>query len=283
MKNEGVGSRWSSFGVFAYIVVAFALSSLSCMDVTDSEEKTDSATEEEMAASPEENVPAGSGLDPAVLEDPSRTDDDRKRDEGFKPLEVYGFFGVEPGMTVADLWPGRGYNTQILARCVGDEGKVLAILGPLYTQEKYLQRITDAVNERLEAGSITNVELVGPLADVAENSIDVMITVRNYHDLGEAADRTAVLPGLMRALKPGGILGVVDAVTPKEGRDEENHRINEELVVEEITSAGFELVARSEILNNPKDDYQFDGREEDAPIHRYFIHRFVHKYRNPGE
>ncbi len=234
------------------------------------------------AAALTQTAPAGeAGLNQAALDQPSRSDDDRKRDEGFKPLEVYGFFGVEPGMTVADLWPGRGYNTQILSAVVGPEGKVLAVLGPLYMKEKYKERVTNALNARIEAGHLSNVTIVGPLADLADNSVDVMITVRNYHDLGEAADRTAVLPDLMRALKPGGILGVVDAVTDKEGRDEENHRINEDLVVKEITGAGFELVGKSDILANPKDTYDFDGREKDAPIHRYFIHRFVHKYRKP--
>jgi len=235
------------------------------------------ATVATAAASPADK----GGLSPAALDQPSRSEDDRKRDEGFKPLEVYGFFGVEPGMTVADLWPGRGYNTQILSAAVGPEGKVLAVLGPLYMKEKYKERVTSALNARIEAGHLSNVTIVGPLSDLKDNSVDVMITVRNYHDLGEADDRTAVLPDLMRALKPGGILGVVDAVTDKEGRDEKNHRINEDLVVKEITGAGFELVGKSDILANPKDTYDFDGREENAPIHRYFIHRFVHKYRKP--
>jgi len=224
---------------------------------------------------------AHAALDRSALDQPSRSDDDRKRDQGFKPLEVYGYFGVQPGMTIADLWPGRGYNTQILSALAGPEGTVLAVLGPLYTREKYVERITSAVNARIEAGKLTNVKIVGPLSDLADNSVDVMITVRNYHDLGEAEDRTAVLPDLMRALKPGGILGVVDAITDAEGRDEKNHRINEDLVVKEITGAGFELVGRSDVLRNPKDTHDFDGREDDAPIHRYFIDRFVHKYRKP--
>ncbi|MFQ5767400.1 MAG: hypothetical protein ACE5ID_05390 [Acidobacteriota bacterium] len=225
---------------------------------------------------------AGVTLDPSILDDSSRSDDDRKRDDGFKPLEVYGFFGVEPGMTVADLWPGHGYNTQILSGAVGSNGKVLAVLGPLYNRGRYADRVKGFVKERMEQGHLDNVEIVETLEEIPANSVDVMITVRNYHDLGEAKDRVAVLPGLLRALKPGGILGVVDAFTPKEGRDEEHHRINEELVVSEITGAGFELVGRSPVLENRKDTYDFDGREDDAPIHRYFIHRFVHKYRKPA-
>ena len=222
-------------------------------------------------------------LDKSPLDDPTRSDDDRKRDKGFKPLKVYAFFDVAPGKVVADLWPGRGYNTQILSRVVGDKGRVLAVLGPLYTQEKYITRVTEAVNKRIDAGKLHNVTIIGPLSDLEPDSIDVMITVRNYHDLGEEEERLAPLPGIMRALKPGGILGVVDAVTDKKGVDEPVHRINEDLVIKEITGAGFELGGQSDILVNMEDTYEYDGREDDAPIHRYFIHRFVHKYRNPAK
>lgn len=220
-------------------------------------------------------------LDPQILDDPSRSEDDRKRDGGFKPLEIYEFFGVSAGDTVADLWPGRGYNTQILSAAVEAEGKVLAVLGPIYSRPQFIERIRGYLDERISAGQLENVEIVEALASLPDSSVDVMITVRNYHDLGEAEDRIAVLPELLRALKPGGILGVVDAVTSEPGRVEEYHRINEELVVSEITGAGFELVGRSPLLENPEDTYDFDGREDDPPIHRYFIHRFVHKYRKP--
>ncbi len=227
-------------------------------------------------------VQAAGKLDRAVLAHASRSDDDRYRDEGFKPIEVYGFLGIEPGMTVADVWPGRGYHTHLLSLLMGERGKVLSVLGPLYLQSEYEERVRSALKERIEAGRLENVEVVGPLSDVPDNSVDVMITVRNYHDLGDRDARTAVLPDLMRALKPGGVLGVVEAYTPKKGVDEPFHRINEDLVIEEITSAGFQLVDRSDVLYNPDDTYDFDGREEDAPIHRYYIHRFVHKYRKPA-
>lgn len=227
-------------------------------------------------------IQASSKLDRAVLDHPSRTEDDRYRDTGFKPIEVYSFLGIEPEMTVADIWPGGGYHTHLLSLLMADEGKVLSVLGPLYLNEDYEGWVRDQLKERIDAGQLANVEVIGPLDDVADESIDVMITVRNYHDLGDKDARTAVLPDLMKKLKPGGVLGVIEAYTPKEGIDEPFHRINEDLVVEELTAAGFELVDRSNILLNEADTYDFDGREDDAPIHRYFIHRFVHKYQKPA-
>jgi len=271
---------------FALLVAAtFLAAAVACGGTTPPAEPP---TEEESATEAE---PDTASLDPSILDDPSRSEDDRYRDEGFKPLEVYEFLEVRPGATVADLWPGGGYNTHILSHAVGDDGRLLAVLGPLYTREGYEERIRDQLQERIDAGGLDNVEIVGPITEVPAGSVDVAITVRNYHDLGDAEARTAVLPDVMRMLKPGGILGVVDAHTP-EGVDEENHRIAAELVIEEITSAGFELVDTSDVLHNPEDTYDFDGREglrtpddpsDDAPIHRYFIHRFVQKYRKPVE
>ena len=79
------------------------------------------------APEPAEQVTAPvPSYDPAVLAVAGRSDDDRFRDEGFKPLEVYGFFGIEPGMVVGDLATSRMYNAHILAQIVGPEGRVIA-------------------------------------------------------------------------------------------------------------------------------------------------------------
>lgn len=234
---------------------------------------------------------AWQGLDPSILADPARSDDDRYRDQGFKPLQVYEFFGVQPGLRVGDLWPARGYNTHILARAVAPESEVVAILRPYERDPEQTAEATEAFAERMAAAGIDNVEIVGELADLPDDSLDILITVRNYHDLGDREARVAAIPDLLRVLAPGGILGVVDAHTDKTGeRDESVHRINADLAREEITAGGFEFVAASDLLHNPDDTYDFDGREragvrgatEDAPIHRYFIHRWVHKYRKPA-
>jgi predicted methyltransferase len=236
-----------------------------------------------------DGAPANAGMraglqDSSALADPSRSDDDRYRDGGFKPLEVYDFFGVESGMTVGDLWTSRMYNAHILAHLVGDEGTVLAIVTPGdEASERAMQRAASTYEERNATGALSNVKVVGSLSEVPDNSLDVLITVRNYHDLGEKEARLAFLPKALRVLKPGGIFGVVDANTDKpDERDESVHRINADLVIDEITSGGFEYVGSSDVLHNPDDTFDFDGREDDAPIHRYYIDRFVQKYRKPA-
>ena len=145
-----------------------------------------------------------------------------------------------------------------------------------------MERSKETFDQRNSTGALSNVKLVGSLSQVPDNSLDVLITVRNYHDLGEKDARIAFLPNALRVLKPGGIFGVVDANTDKpDERDESVHRINAQLTIDEISSGGFEYLESSDVLHNPDDTFDFDGREDDAPIHRYYIDRFVQKYRKP--
>ena len=247
------------------------------------------ATEEPEAAAP---AAEPTGADPAVLDHPARSDDDRYRDTGFKPLEVYDFFGIAPGAHVADLMPGGGYNTVIVSQIVGETGTVTAILRPSAGGDpERAERSRSRFTERITPFELANLAIATDPSELADNSIDLLLTVRNYHDLGLAADRVAALPEFLRILKPGGIFAVVDAYTDKpDERDESVHRINDELTKAEITGGGFEFVEAADMLINPDDTFEFDGREvagqrgatEDAPIHRYFVSRFVHKYRKPA-
>ncbi len=187
----------------------------------------------------------------SILDDASRPDAERERDAGSKPLQVYAFWGIESGMTVADLMPGRGYNTFILSKLVGDSGKVYA--GP---------DRRGGLAERLAANPLSNVEIIGTPGDLAADSIDIIVTVRNVHDLGDRAG--GFLEACLAALKPGGILGVVDARTNMEGYDSNTHRINQQMVIDMVTAAGFVLVDSSEMLANPDDDFG-DSRRGSRP------------------
>src|SRR5580765_7510360 len=63
----------------------------------------------------------------AIVAAPDRTADDKAMDAGRHPAETLAFFGVAPGMKVAEIAAGRGYTTELLARTVGDGGKVWAV------------------------------------------------------------------------------------------------------------------------------------------------------------
>ena len=95
------------------------------------------------------------------------------------------------------------------------------------------------------------VSLPKDLAKIAAASLDGVYTIRNYHDLKHPPE---VLAELKRILKPGGILGIADSRTTA-GRDTENHRISDDVIVREVTTAGFTLAGISQMLSNQKDDY----------------------------
>ena len=60
----------------------------------------------------------------AAVNSPERPAADRERDATRRPDQVMAFFGIKPGMQVADLWAAGGYTTELLARIVGPTGKV---------------------------------------------------------------------------------------------------------------------------------------------------------------
>ncbi|MGD8330128.1 MAG: hypothetical protein PVJ49_11890 [Acidobacteriota bacterium] len=202
-----------------------------------------------------------------ALDSPGRTPDEHARDAGTKPLELYAFFGVEPGMTVADMMPGGGYNTVILSGVVGDSGKVYSGPDP-----------RGRVSERLQENPLANVEVFTDYAAVPDASLDVIITVRNVHDLINRGNVGEVLADWMSELKPGGVLGVVDARTTMDGFDSSTHRINQQTVIDAVTAAGFELVEVSDLLANPDDDVS--TRAETG--NRYDIDRMTLKFRKPA-
>ncbi len=203
-----------------------------------------------------------------ILDDPARPAGERERDAGSKPLEVYAFFGVEEGMSVVDLAPGGGYNTFLLGKLVGDSGTVMA--GP--DRRGSLQERLDASGD-----SMANVTVMTDMGGLEAGSIDVIVTVRNVHDFENAGRAGGIYTGALAALKPGGIFGVVDARTPNEGFDESTHRINEQMVIDHITAAGFELVESSDLLANPDDDFgNYEGMGS-----RVEIDRMVLKFRKP--
>jgi predicted methyltransferase len=210
---------------------------------------------------------AQSSLDLAGLGRPA---DEVARDATSKPLALYEFFGIGPGDAVADLFAGGGYNTAILTRLVGDGGVVFSQDGR-----------EGEVAARLKSGDLkgrSNIVVFRRLEDLPADSLDVVLTVRNYHDVDESGVQ-AWLQGVSRALKPGGVFAVVDVRTKPgfEGRGGELHRISEDLVVKEVTGAGFTLEGRSDMLANPKDTYEsaeFENREG--------TDRMVLKFRKPA-
>lgn len=210
------------------------------------------------------------GLDRAVLDDPTRPEDERAQDASRMAVDVYEFLGVEPGMTVADVWTGGGYNTHLLSR-LNAEGKVYAVLG-FYTESED----AEGLRTRVAEAALENVEIVSAITDVPADSVDVAIAVRNFHDADEYGDgRTETVAQLFSIIKPGGVVGIVEVATPHEGWHEETHRLNEQAVIDDFTSGGFELADSSDMLANPDDDHTTTGFEEGRHTTDRYLLKFV--------
>jgi predicted methyltransferase len=225
---------------------------------------TTTATGEKDAAA-EAGATHEKAIDPAkipqsvlsAVNSPDRPAADKQLDPGRKPEQMLAFFGIEPGMKVADLWAGGGYTTELLARVVGPKGKVYSQNGEMPAGDAWKGRLK-------EPGMSPIVELLKPFTNpdgilpVPAGSLDAVICNMNYHDLiGEGYNTAKINAAVLSSLKPGGIYGIIDnSAAPGSGaRDVSTlHRIDEAYEVNQIKSAGFVLVAASDALRNPKDD-----------------------------
>lgn len=222
-------------------------------------------------------------LDRSVLDDPSRPDEEKSQDAARKAIDVYEWLGIAPGMKVADLFCSGGYNTHLLSRIVGPEGKVFGIFEFYANKELFDGQLykVDVMRERVAKNSLENVELMEKIAELPEEGLDAVLVVRNYHDVEwvfKDLQRKDVVASLYRALKPGGVVGIVEVATDKPDWDEETHRLNERVVIEDFTSGGFTLAGSSDMLANPDDDHSITGFEEG----RYKMDRYLLKFEKPS-
>lgn len=197
-----------------------------------------------------------------AIEHSSRLKSDIARDVDRKPAEILNFFGVKPGAVVMDMMAGRGYYSELSSYIVGDEGKVIIHNipnGDYFYGEGLDQRLND-----LDALSNTvRMEVVPNDISLNENSIDTVLLILSYHDFYfhvegyEKTDVKKVLENIRTALKPGGVIGIIDHVAkPGAPRDVGGtlHRIDPEIIKEEMQEAGFELTGELAILKNSSDD-----------------------------
>lgn len=234
-----------------------------------------------------ESAPVPTSQIPENIEDavnaPDRPADDKALDAGRKPDQVLAFFGIKPGMKVADLFAGGGYTTELLSRAVGPTGTVYSQNGPF--PEKY-KKIGDAWKARLKNPELKNVVEIDKPADapdlfpVAPGTLDAVLINLNYHDIvGFKANRDKMNASIMAALKPSGVYGIVDHSAKAGSGDRDTttlHRIDENFVIEEVEKAGFKLVARSSALRHPEDD-----RTWFVFAHRGETDRFILKFEKP--
>ena len=192
-----------------------------------------------------------------------RTQDDLKRDALDHPAEVLRVAGIKPGMQVADFLAADGYYSELVSYVVGPTGHVLLINDPSFDRWS-----NNGWQPRLAQNRLPNVEhrrIDLNHVDLAPASLDAVLLVKVYHDLywvdtdkanWPDVNAAAALDAITRALKPGGILLLVDhAAQPGTGKSAASplHRIDEGFARKDFESRGLKVVATSDVLRRPDD------------------------------
>lgn len=187
----------------------------------------------------------------AIVAAPDRSDADRTNDTKREALKLLEFSGPKTGWTVLDMGAGGGYSTELMARAVGPAGKV-------YGQNA---KESERFAARKKTGAFANVvSLERPFDDPVPAGVinlDLITFFFVYHDTTFMdVDRAKMNKAMFAALKPGGFLIIADhAAKPGDGATvgKTLHRIEEKTLIEEVTKAGFKLVATGDFLRNPED------------------------------
>lgn len=199
------------------------------------------------------------------------------------PQETLEFFGIEPGMTVVEALPGGGWYTKVLLAILGPDGRVIGVdyardMWPLFgflTDEQIKAKETwvedwtaEAEGWRDENSAGVSAFVFGSLPAELEGTADAVLFIRALHNLNRFESQgqylSTALDDAYRALKPGGVLGVVqhEAMVEKsdEWADGSRGYLKRDFVIARLEEAGFEYEAATEINANPND------RPDDADV-----------------
>jgi predicted methyltransferase len=237
------------------------------------------------SAPPREGAPEIRSAAREAVAAPDRSADDKAVDPSRHPVETLEFFGIAPGMRVAEIMAGFGYTTELLVRTVGPTGKVYAqnnrFIFDTYGEKDWIDRLAKPVNKNVIR---VDRELEDPLP-LDARELDVVLDVLFYHDtVWLKADRARMNASIFAALKHGGVDGIID----HSGRDATGatetkslHRIEEKIVRDEIVKAGFNLAGEGTFLRNPKDTRDWNAAPVNGGERRGATDRFVLKFVKP--
>lgn len=203
-----------------------------------------------------------------LIAGPQRAAANRARDVYRHPKETLLFFGLRPEMSVIEIWPDpSGWYTEIIAPLVREKGKYYAaVLDAAPGNVAQQKRVSD-FKQKLAGNPphYDKVQITSLYEDgrdiVPPGSVDMVVTFRNVHNWMGRDDAPKVFGAMFNALKPGGVLGVVEhrgnPAVPQDPQAKSGY-VNEQYAIDLIQAAGFRLVAKSEINANPRDTKDYE-------------------------
>ncbi|MEL6473011.1 MAG: hypothetical protein AAFQ21_02935 [Pseudomonadota bacterium] len=210
----------------------------------------------EIAAAPETMDVA------AVLAADWRSEAEKARDSQRNPAETLAFFEVDGDETLVEIWPGGGWYTKIFAPLAKANGGTYIAAGFDPVGSEFRANAMARFNETY----VSNPDVYGDI-DVtvfsAESdgfaepgTVDTVLTFRNVHNWMSGGYTDKFFTDAYAALKPGGILGVVEHRLPSTAEQDPQAAsgyVHEDVVKAFAADAGFEFVEASEVNANPAD------------------------------
>ncbi len=195
------------------------------------------------------------------------------------PVEVLAFLGLTRGARVLVIEADTGYYGEIIGTAIGESGHVTALVPPAQLKDPARRPVFSDLIGRAPGLSLVPDDAVR----LASGSLDFVLLHLVYHGLRvKAADHGAGFIGtLFAALRPGGIVGVVDNAAAANGGIEgaaSLGRIDPPVVETDFGQAGFILDSESTLLRNRADDRSTRVAEMDDPA---VADRFILRLRKP--
>jgi predicted methyltransferase len=170
-------------------------------------------------------------------------------------------------MSVLEVWPEPGWYTEVIAPLLREKGKYYAgVIAPDPSSKFIGQRLADYRAKLASRPDLYDRVVVVTFPNdgsdaVAPGSLDMVVTFRNLHNWMARGTAAQALTTMYRALKPGGVLGIVEhRGNPGVTQDPQakSGYVNEDYAVKMVEAQGFRLVAKSEVNANPKDTKDYE-------------------------
>lgn len=201
---------------------------------------------------------------PNIIEGKHRSEKAKARNVYRNPTQTLSFFEVKPTHTVVEIWPGAGgWYTEVLAPYLRESGTLYAAHFNANSKVKFFRNSREKFLHKLQqhpaiydSVKVTTLDPADQPPIAPDLSADRVLTFRNVHNWMKSGNADTAFRKFYAALKPGGILGVVE------------HRANEDFAIGEMVKSGyvteshvkklakevgFVFLGSSEINANPKD------------------------------